>query len=253
MKKELFILVAILLLLFAGCSKDDDFILRGNYYLPTDANMGAVRMFTANGEVLDGQIINNFLNTPKQLPDFEEFPIPETDLSTVFWLSSSTMPVDADAYCNITFTGDKATIDARLNMFSTSGETYNADVIRLDPLMIVTASVGTVYMEKPIDIANYFETTEITKIKWVIGVQQPIPPNLEDWQFQMRYNCPFIIEKNDISVPILIYFHWRNYLPEYISCEWGNVFNVANENFLRNLSVNDTILIQEGKAVLQKR
>lgn len=253
MKKELFILVAILLLLFAGCSKNDDFILRGNYYLPTDANMGTIRMFTANGEVLDEKIINNFLNTPKRLSAFEEFHIPEADLSTVFWLSSSTMPVDANAYCNITFAGDKATIDARLNMFSTFGETFDADVIRLDPLMIVTASVGTTYMEKPIDVANYFETTGITKIKWIIDVQQPNSPNLEDWKFQMRYNCPFIIEKNDISVPILIYFHWKNYLPQHISCEWGNVFNVANENFLRKLSVNDTILIQEGKAVLQKR
>ena len=51
------------MLLFAGCSKDDDFILRGTYYLSADASMGAIRMFTVNGEVMDGKIINDFLNT----------------------------------------------------------------------------------------------------------------------------------------------------------------------------------------------
>jgi hypothetical protein len=250
-KKEFSILVAILLL-FAGCSKNDDFILQGTYYLPTDANMEAIRMFTVNGEVLDRKIINDFLNTPKQLPAFEEFPVHETHLSTIFCLNSSTMPIEADAYCNIAFAGNKATIDAQLNMFSTFGETFDADVIRLDPLMIVTASVGTEYMEKPVDIIDYFETVEITKVKWMIGAQQPLPPNW-DGKYQMRYNCPFIIERNEISVPILIYFHWKNYLPQDVSCKWGNVFNVANENFLRKISANDTILIQEGKAVLQKR
>jgi|GEM_PF-4025961 len=253
MKKEFFILAAILLL-FARCSKDDDFILRGTYYLPTtDANMGAIRMFTVNGEVLNGKIINDFLNTPKRAPAFfEEFPIPETDLSTIFWLSSSTMPIAANAYCNITFAGDKATIDARLNMLSTFGETFDADIIRLDPLMIVTASVGTAYMEKTIDIADYFETMEITKVKPIIGIRMPFPTN-GGFESQMRYNYPFIIEKDKISVPILIYFYWKNYLPQHISCKWGTVCNVINEDFLRKLSTNDTILIQEGKVVLQKR
>ena len=249
---NLFLILAIISLLFTGCSKDDDFILQGRYYLPAKASMGAIRMFTVNGEVMDGKIIRDFLNTTKQFPAFGELPVPEkTDLSTIFWLSSSTMPIDADGYCNITFAGNKATIDAQLRYFSTSGRTLDADVIRLDPLMIVTASVGKAYMEKPVDIADYFETTEITKIKWIIFIQKPFPSSGE-WVSQTRSNCPFIIEKDEISVPILIYFHLKNNFPRSISCKWGNVYNVANEDFLRKLPANDTILIQEGKAVLQK-
>ena len=252
MKRRIFILVSIWLLLFTRCSKDDDFILEGPYQLPTYANMGAIHMFTSTGEVLDGEKITDFINRSKQFSTFFEIPVQETDLSTIFCLNSSAMPIDADSYCNIQITDDKATINARLITINTFGKTLDAEVIKLDPLMILTASAGTEYMEKPDDIADYYNTTEFPKIKEMIRVTTPVPPILDNWKFQKRYNFPFIIENDEISVPILIHAHWHN-SPQQISWSQGKICNLVNENFLRNLSVNDTILIQEGKAVLQKR
>ena len=250
---SLILFIALLAGIVVACNKEDDFVLQGTYSLPAHINVEAVRMFTVAGEVKDKTVIDNFLNTPKG-PFGDGGAV--YDLSTGFYLDSPTLTIDGDAYCNITFKQslDMAIINAKFMDLSTFGVAYDADIVRLDPLVIVSANTGSLYMEKPSKTTDYFYIDQVLKIKSLLGIPSPLDP-IDGFggKSQMRSNFPFIIVNNEVSVPVLIFSRLYNDFPRYISLEWKKSWNIANEDYLRNLSLHDTILIQEGKAVLRKQ
>ena len=245
--KKLLIVCCIALLI--SCEKDKDvFLLNGTYYLPSQGTMNAaIRMFTVDGEVTDKTIINNFLNSKTM--SFQD----NVKISTIFFLNNLSVPINPESDFRITFEDDEAIINPDCGFLLVPNDTYNAEIVRLDSLIIVTAAVGAEheYIEKPTNINDYFYTTEISKVKNIIYGYFHM--NYEDGivSFVGRYNFPFIIENNKISIPLLKYY----YRKRTVNYKEGYVFtwNMANENYLKNLSGNDTVLIQEGKIVLRKR
>ncbi len=240
--------IVIICLLALSCKKDDDDVaLIGTYSLSQQMKVGQVRMYTSTGEVTNGTVIKNFLK--KGIKDMEDHTI---DYSDYFHLARFTIPLtlDEDEHCEVKFYNDtQATINCRLLSVFTDGD-FEAEVIKQGSLAILTGSIGNENSAKPSDINGYFNgSNNLDKVVYFI-----MEPTSSGAFFNRgRINIPLVVKNGKVAIPVLIFLYWHNNAPHQVTFGYQQHWNLANEAYLKNLSVHDTVVVQEGQIILQKQ
>lgn len=215
------------LLLMSACSDSEELDYTGTY-VSVSVKAGSTRMFTQKGEVKKKSLIEDFI---------------PTDIARDFFILSD--PPEVKDIYSIEFSGNDVA------EFTESGHPESKTLIRKGQVMYLE-SLETGYLFREYNGETLLEN---------FGKYKPLyaDTTLLSYASGYRYmievkECVYLEPSgSEIHLPLLSYYYKRSYPVGGYSSRAARFNNSLNKDILKELSANDTIVVQQCRIVFKKQ